>query len=175
MQTNQNQSDRFSPGFKISLRPVEINDREWIWQCANDPISRSASFSSETILWNDHIKWFDQKLKDRDCVFWVIVQNLNLHPVGTVRYETSGHSAIISINITPDNRRRGVGSQAIQISSELLFETTLVTTVHAYIKIENTASINVFTRSGYSNTGLVDINGNAAYDYAKTRLGENPA
>jgi len=169
MQINSNKLDDRKSGTKISLRPAGNNDCKIIWKWANDPVSRSASFSSEMILWEDHSKWFELKLRDPNCIFFVIVQNSILLPVGTIRYETEKNNGVISINIAPNLRERGIGSQAILISSELLFQTTSVEIIHAFIKTENAISIRAFTKSGYNNSGLVKIRGNLAYDYTKTK------
>jgi UDP-2,4-diacetamido-2,4,6-trideoxy-beta-L-altropyranose hydrolase len=156
---------------KISLRPANIDDRKIIWEWANDPLSRRASFSSERILWEQHIHWFELKLNDSNCMFLVVQIPVSIL-VGTVRFQIERDNAVISINIAPGHRGRGIGREAIRLSSMLLFQTTSTQTIHAIIKTENTRSIKAFEKAGYRNAGQVWVQQNPAYDYIMAR-GEN--
>jgi UDP-2,4-diacetamido-2,4,6-trideoxy-beta-L-altropyranose hydrolase len=152
---------------EISLRDVKHKDCQIVWQWANDPATRKASFSSQTILWEDHVQWFELKLKDSNCLFYIINQNPGMLPVGTIRYDIQEDHAIISINIAPDQRQKYIGSRAIMMSEKEVFQKESVATIHAFIKTDNIRSINMFTKLGYINTGNTLIGGTLAYDYAK--------
>lgn len=153
---------------KISLRAVENKDCQIIWQWANDPATRKASFSSQSIPWEDHIKWFELKLQDPNCLFYII-QGANMVPLGMIRYDVKEGHAIISINIAPDHRQKHIGSRSIMLSEKAVFRKKTTEIIHAFIKTDNIHSINTFTKSGYTNTGITLINNTPAYDYAKTR------
>jgi UDP-2,4-diacetamido-2,4,6-trideoxy-beta-L-altropyranose hydrolase len=169
MKINSKDTPNAHPMDEISLRAVENKDCQIIWQWANDPATRKASFSSQPILWEEHVKWFELKLKDPNCLFFVINQGSNMFPVGTIRHDIDGNQAIISINIAPDQRQKYIGRRAVMLSEKTVFQKTLVETTHAFIKTDNIRSINMFTKLGYANTGTVLINSISAYDYTKTR------
>ena len=55
----------------LNLRDIVAGDVRLLWEWANDPITRAASFSSTPIPWGSHADWFDQKLKDEKCLFFI--------------------------------------------------------------------------------------------------------
>ena len=52
-------------GSPLRLRPAREDDCRLLWEWANDPETRKASFSSEEILWNDHAAWYAKKLSEK--------------------------------------------------------------------------------------------------------------
>ncbi len=49
------------------LRRVQEKDRELLFEWINDPVTRSQSFSSAGITWEEHAAWFAKKMADPDC------------------------------------------------------------------------------------------------------------
>ena len=152
----------------LKLRFVAVEDCRSIWEWANDPTVRSVSFSSEPILWENHVKWFFAKLLDPNCLFFIVLDFENI-PIGQVRYQIDGKEAVISVSLALDQRGKGYGSQAIQLASETVFRSTSVELIHAHIKPENLSSIQAFARAGFADAGFVDIHGNLARDYIMYR------
>ena len=152
----------------VKLRAVRAEDSELIWQWANDPATRSASFSSEPIPWESHCKWFVAKLLDPGCLFFIILSPDDI-PIGQIRYELAGREAVISVSLAVDQRSKGYGSQAIQLASEGIFSRTEVAIIHAYIKPGNLSSIQAFTRAGFLDSGVVEVRGNLVRKYSMQR------
>lgn len=153
----------------IQLRPVREDDCDILWQWANDPLVRAVSFSSEPILRNDHVRWLVNKLSDRNCVFYIVLDE-NSVPVGQIRYEMTGdRRATISASIAASFRGRGYGLQAIRSGCQALFRASAVETIDAYIKPSNLASIHVFLKSGFENRGETIVRGQPALHLVKTR------
>lgn len=150
----------------LKLRPVRDEDCKIIWQWSNDPVIRSVSFSSEYISWSDHIQWFTSKLGDRHCVFYVAL-NEDSVPIGQVRYEISDQEATISLAISESFRGRGYGRQIILLSVQKVQPNFEVRTINAYIKPDNLASINVFLKSGFQNTGETIVKGQSALHFTR--------
>ena len=117
----------------ITLRPVTAKDCRLIWKWANNPETRDASFNSATITYKDHLKWFESKISDNNCYFFV-AENRNKEAVGKVRYDIMGAKATISINLDRKFRGRGYGSLLIRLSSKEIFNLSEVTVINAYIK-----------------------------------------
>jgi UDP-2,4-diacetamido-2,4,6-trideoxy-beta-L-altropyranose hydrolase len=145
----------------LRLRSVRQKDCRLLWEWANDPAVRAASFSSEFIPWEDHEKWFRTKLSDPSCHYYILLSEEGI-PVGQVRFDTSGDEAEGNVSIAPDLRGRGYGALGIQIASERLFRETAVTRIYAHIKPNNNASIQAFTEAGYKTTGTKVIKGHKA-------------
>jgi RimJ/RimL family protein N-acetyltransferase len=150
----------------IKLRPVRDEDCEIIWHWSNDPLIRSVSFSSEYIPWSDHIHWFTSKLGDPNCVFYVALNQDHL-PIGQVRYEITNQEATISLAISESFRGRGYGRKIILLSVQEVQHGLQIKTINAYIKPNNLASINVFLKSGFQNTGETIIKGQSALHFIK--------
>jgi RimJ/RimL family protein N-acetyltransferase len=156
----------------LTLRPVTVDDCKMIWEWANDPTIRSVSFSSEPIPWERHSQWFQSKLIDANCLFFIALDADGI-PIGQIRYELQGTEAVVSVSLAAGQRGKGYGAHIIQSASQQVFESTSVRLIHAYIKPDNLSSIRAFTRAGFSDFGPVDVNGNIARDYRIQRKSEN--
>lgn len=150
----------------IQLRSVREEDCEILWEWTNDPVIRSVSFYSEYIPWTDHVQWFRSKLGDRNCVFYIALNSENV-PIGQVRYEISNKEATISLGIAEPFRRRGYGSQIILLGCQKFGQDSLIKKINAYVKPHNLASIKVFLKSGFQNTGETIAKGQSALHFIK--------
>ncbi len=134
--------------FSLRLRLIQSADAEMIWQWANDPETRAMSFSSAPIPWEDHLAWFNEKLRDSNHLFFV-AENAAGVPIGQVRFQVNGTQAIISVSVAPSKRGCGYGRSLIDQGVDELFSRTMVQEVHAAIKSSNHSSISVFREAGF--------------------------
>lgn len=140
----------------LALRRVREDDCRLLWEWANDPTVRAVSFSSEPIPWEDHVEWFQSRLKDPYCLFYIAVDDEGT-PVGQTRYDISDNEAVISVSIAKEFRGRGYGSEIIRIASEQVFNVSSVGIIHAYIKQANEASTRAFSKAGFRDAGTTTI------------------
>lgn len=135
------------------IRPVENKDSRFLFELANDPVSRSASFNSERIAWQEHCQWFKEKMADAGSRIYII-ENPKGHPVGQVRFDRlDGQSAQISVSLIPAERKKGLGTQALRIAVSSFFLEFPIPIIMAKIKPENAASIKSFQKAGFVRTG----------------------
>jgi UDP-2,4-diacetamido-2,4,6-trideoxy-beta-L-altropyranose hydrolase len=146
---------------KLTLRPAQAGDCRLVWEWANDPITRAASFSSEPIPWEQHTAWFAAKLADARALFYIALGAAGA-PVGQIRYDLDRQEAVVSVGLAPDRRGQGYGSRIIRLASQQVFESTSVNLIHAYIKPDNVASTRAFARAGFVSDGTTEIKGNSA-------------
>lgn len=144
----------------LRLRRVHKDDCRLLWEWANEPAVREASFSSEPIPWKEHVKWFRTKLKDPFCLFFIALDEGE--PIGQVRYDIDDKEAVISVSLAKEVRGKGYGSQLIRLASERVLDGSVVNAIHAYIKQENEASINAFVKAGFQEFGTTTIHGHKA-------------
>ncbi len=150
----------------VVLRPVTRQDCALLWNWANDPVARKASFSSESIPWFRHTQWFNEKIQDPNCRIF-IATNSDGTPVGRVRLDlVQSNSAIVNVNVAPEFRRVGYGSALIKEVVKAAFEQLELKELHAFIKPENEASWRTFERAGFIKTGV---------EYVGTPRGTTPA
>lgn len=141
----------------VSLRIATQQDCLLLWNWANDPAVRSASFSSEFISWPRHMQWFSEKLPNRSCRIF-IAEILDGTPVGQVRLDfTQANSATVNVTIAQKFRRMGYASTLIKEVVETAFQQLNLDELHALIKPENQASLRTFERAGFVKTGVEHV------------------
>jgi UDP-2,4-diacetamido-2,4,6-trideoxy-beta-L-altropyranose hydrolase len=145
----------------LRLRPVREDDCGRLWQWANDPLVRQVSFSSQTIPWDQHVKWFQSRLADSTEMF-LIVEDSDDRPVGQIRYTLGSERAEVSITMDPDFRGKGLGSAALSMATTEVFRKTGTVAIDAWIKAGNEASMNAFARAGYRRLEVSHVKGHEA-------------
>jgi len=154
---------------QIKLCRAKKNDCELLWKWANDPDHRAVSFSSAPIPWEDHTRWFNSKLNSANCMMYIATIN-DRTPLGQVRYDTKQENAVISISIDKKFRSKGYGVVLIRKTSKILFNESNVRRVHAYVKQDNNASANVFTKAGFKKLELTTIHAQPATHFVLERF-----
>ncbi|MGH9512486.1 MAG: UDP-2,4-diacetamido-2,4,6-trideoxy-beta-L-altropyranose hydrolase [Terriglobales bacterium] len=153
----------------IHLRPAEENDCRLLWEWANDPEVRAASFSPALIAWDEHVAWFSRKQNDPDCRILVGV-DVHSRPVGQFRVESRPDGeGQIDVSLSPGCRGLGYGRCLIELGSRKVFSETAIERLHAFVKPENSISRRAFGRTGFTSLGEEDVNGCNAVHYVRTR------
>jgi RimJ/RimL family protein N-acetyltransferase len=146
------------------LRLANKSDCKTVWEWANDPVTRSASFSSDYIPWENHVKWFEAKLLDPNCLFYV-VEDKNSSLIGQVRYEIEKNQAVVGIALASESRGKGYASPILRKSSQKAFESTTIEIIRAYIKPNNVPSLHAFAKANFTNNGLVYVHNHQAFEF----------
>ncbi len=143
----------------MKLKVIEAckNDIHNVFNLSNDPIVRKNSLNSKIIDWNDHIIWFENKLKKSDSVLYVVKTEKNDF-VGNVKFEKKDNSFVIGIQIKAEFRGKGLGSVIIQQATQKFITENKINEVIAYIKVENIASYKIFLKSNYVLQPTIKIN-----------------
>jgi UDP-2,4-diacetamido-2,4,6-trideoxy-beta-L-altropyranose hydrolase len=132
----------------ITLRQACESDAENLWNLANDPDVRAASFSTSPILWENHVLWLKKTLDNQSCTLFIALSKAKEF-IGQVRYDVIGKEATVSISLKKDYRCKGYGSKLISLSAQKIFNQIQITTIHAYVKQENESSITAFTKANF--------------------------
>jgi len=135
-------------GRDLSLRPAGETDRERLWEWANDPAVRAASFRQELIPWERHVEWFRSQLGDR-CFRIYIALDSSQNPIGAVRFQLEGERAVVSITVDKKARGKGYGGNMLQMAAQELFQSSPAVAVDAYVKADNEASQRLFESAGF--------------------------
>jgi len=149
-------------GESVRLRRVREDDCRLLWEWANDPEVRAVSFSSESIPWEEHLRWFNAKLGNSGCLLLIAEDSAGV-PIGQVRFDVvRKNEAVISVSVDRENRGKGFGSTIIRLASQKLCDLTEINVIHAYIKQNNEASFRAFMKAGYKESGVTMISGHQA-------------
>ena len=160
-----NGADRVVAALKgdgLRLRAIHLDDCRVLWDWANDPSVREVSFTSDCIPWETHQKWFHAKLHDPHCVFYIATDSDDA-PIGQARYDLEDDQGVVSISLDRRVRGKGYGSALLRLSAQKLFATIGLTTIHAYIKSDNLASVRAFEKAGYTNVGVATMRPGAVH------------
>lgn len=156
----------------LHLRPATADDCRRIWEWANEPAVRAVSFSSEPIMWEQHVTWFTRKIGDASTRLWIAEQDGA--PLGQVRFDLEGLDATISISLDASRRRKNLGALLIWSACQKLFRNSAVKTIHAFIKLDNAASIRAFEKAGFEPGGETEVKGCVALRFELKRSAAEP-
>ena len=148
----------------ISVREAVESDCRQIYEWANDADTRAASFNPDLIDWDTHCNWFSERLCSPDCLL-LICRDDNGNSLGHVRFDLAGDETIMSINLDPNMRGRGLAVFIIIRTVAELFRRYDISRVSAFIKPQNLRSAKAFERAGFSLKGSCNIRGSDALHY----------
>ena len=120
-----------------------------VYQWANDPTTRSLSYSTDPIPLNSHMEWFNKKIGSEDCVYLILL--VDDIPAGQLRYDIKKNDFIISFGIDPAFRKKGLGTAILKLGENYLtavFSESRLTLI-GYVKNNNIPSLISFERNGY--------------------------
>lgn len=100
------------------LREVEPGDTELLFCWANEEEVRKNSFHSEVIFYEEHQKWFEQLMHDRNQFQYIMM--LGEKPIGQVRLSVFGDSAEIGYSISKEKRGQGYGTVIVCLIKEVV-------------------------------------------------------
>ena len=120
-----------------------------IWR--NNPAIRQMCFDSSQIKEEEHKKWFDKKIKDKNTRIY-IAEDAKGKKLGQVRFEVNDENkAYISVNLNPEFLGQGLGHKIIRMATDIfLNERKDINKIIAEVIEENTASQKAFEKAGYS-------------------------
>ncbi len=135
----------------LVLRNAAINDMRQYFSWANDELVRQNSISVKVVAWEDHQKWFKNKINDKNSFLFLAESERNL--IGQVRFdcENSGAGAVISYSISNDFRGLGLAKKMLKQAIEKISkECPRIEIIKAKIKITNIASNKILIRLGFT-------------------------
>lgn|GEM_PF-1661550 len=134
----------------LILREAKLEDCDDLYHWKNDPVSREQSFNREEVSYEEHCGWLKEALKDSNRLFYIGIDDKN-EKCGVARFDIKDEFfAEVHINIAPEKRRKGIGSQLISKSCPLFFLKTKRKLIMARTKEWNTVSIKTFKKVGFS-------------------------
>lgn len=140
---------------KLELRPANHSDIEYLYELRNDELVIANSISNERPNKLDHAAWFEKKLNDQFCFFYIgVMENTK---VGFVRFDVDSQeqNAIISIALSDNFRGRGLAKR-ILADAISKFRLTKTCVLIAKVKASNIASKKCFEDCGFVIYGVQD-------------------
>lgn len=133
---------------QLKLNPVCQDDAATLFQWRNDPSIIARGSSQRGVTWEEHSKWFNETVQKINRIMYLIL--LEDMPIGQVRFDFElNASATVSIFLLSPYTGKGLGVAALQKACLEIFAQCPIEQVHAFIRSENTQSINAFKKAGF--------------------------
>jgi RimJ/RimL family protein N-acetyltransferase len=133
----------------LLFRKATINDVDLTYKWATDSIVRKYAFSKEFITPEVHAKWFAEKIKDPNTLYYLLF--LDNQAIGSIRFDRSeNEDAMISYLIDPEFHGKGFGRYILKHGIDLLLSNQwAVKTISGYVLKQNLASVKLFYQLGF--------------------------
>lgn len=156
----------------LELCAAKKEDMMITFEWASNPYLRKYSPNSDSIPLQTHQNWFQKKLQDPTCRFFIV--KVDGKPAGTCRLDFVNSYAIAEISylLDPEYHGKGLGLKTIEelvkkakfeLSSEIP-EIKLIAKVHK----KNVASLLIFEKAGFDITlnvnNVNNLNDNLVHD-----------
>ena len=153
----------------FSVKQAKLDDALDVFKLSNEDTVRKNSFKPEKIEWNHHIKWFKEKLNDKNCVF--LISNVLGRFAGQTRFYIDQIQKEATIDFSLVKRIRGLGLSSFILNKSI--DTFLIThknikTIKACIKEKNLKSIKSFEGANFKYYEDIAIENNKAKLYIRT-------
>jgi RimJ/RimL family protein N-acetyltransferase len=138
-----------------TVRPAALADSRFLFNLSMDPSVRETSTRSDVFTFEEHERWYHQKLGSPLNRIWIMEVEDN--PVAQVRYgkveEPTAYEAEIAISVSPLSRGKGYASTLLRETEPLAAQFLDVTRLVALVVVGNEFSCRLFMKSGYTPMG----------------------
>lgn len=142
----------------IQLRKANINDLDIYFHWANDTEVRENAIQTLPILYENHSKWFEKRIKSPKSLLYYF--ELNKQPLGQVRFDYEEGGAFIDYSLDRKFRGKGFGYLILKKSIEALHTEEGIwksTPLLAKVKQENKASELIFRKLNFRQIANITI------------------
>ncbi len=144
--------------WNANLRPATLMDEDVTYQWAKDPLVRKYSFQQEEITKEGHAKWFQSKLLNPGC-FYFLLESPSLGVLGSFRLDIVTNeapcTAYISYLLDPKSHGMGWGIALLTMGESAARQNGISLLIGEVIA-ENSASCAIFAKLGYEREFLHD-------------------
>ena len=147
---------------KKYLKQVDESDCKLIFEWVNDDLTRKNSFNSNDINFEEHMRWFKNKLDSESSYMYIYY--IGEKPIGQVRIEIDNETGIISYNLDRNYRGKGLSLEMLKLAENESYKKNLkIKTLIGYVKLDNLASQKIFEKLKYNK--LIEHNKYKYYKY----------
>ena len=130
------------------LREATSEDRDLLFEWANDPVVRMNSFHSDPISYEEHKNWFNRIMNDENSLQFIMMEEDK--SIGQIRLTICDDEATIGYSIGIQYRGKGYGHIILElIADEIKNSYPEIRTLNAKVKPDNIASNALFEKAGY--------------------------
>jgi RimJ/RimL family protein N-acetyltransferase len=140
----------------VKLISATNDDLLLTYNWANNSAIRQYSFSRETISLPEHTKWFNAKLEDQNCLYYICTYGAQ--KVGSIRVDITKGVGQISYLVDPKFQGKGLGFKILSLVENECKSAIHSETLKLVGKVldDNIASKKIFLKLGYSIVDTVE-------------------
>lgn len=127
---------------EFKLRLCNEEDVDLIYEMANEPENRRNSFNYNLIKYDDHCRWFEKSLNDKNRSMYILKKN-NL-TIGQIRVDLENNRAMISYSIKKEFRGNGYANKILYLIQVEIKKRKEITILEGLVKKNNIASRKAF-------------------------------
>lgn len=144
----------------LDLRKVIDSDCRLLYTWRNDNEVRLQSYNQGEISYDEHCRWFEKALHDKDCAMYIMMSGGV--PVGQIRINNIiGTGGKISYSIAAAYRGQGYGNQILKLVEKEM--EGRIKLLFGQVKASNVPSNRAFLANGYTSRPI----DNNSYEYQK--------
>lgn len=138
----------------IRLTKSNELDCNLIFSLSNDPLVRANSFNQNKIEYEEHCKWFEKTVEDKNTLFFLVFSDESEKEfVGQIRFKRENENSnecVISLSITEQFRGKHIAKEFLELGiNKLQKDWKNIDTIIAEVKDENIASNKLFEKEGF--------------------------
>jgi RimJ/RimL family protein N-acetyltransferase len=135
---------------RTHLVQASDTDTEITYKWISDNKIRQFSFTKGEISFEDHARWFSNKLQDSNCLYYILQKGAQ--KIGSVRidYNELTGTGHISYLINSYFHGLGYGTRILQLIEELILTKYKVICLKGLVMKSNEASVRIFQKLGYN-------------------------
>jgi len=134
----------------LGIRKVNEGDSKDIFDWRNDALTRQMSHTTDLVEWDGHRKWFSSSLTNKNRLLVICEKKSTLEKVSVVRFDVEEGRTLVSINLNPNQRGKGLAKVSLIKSIDFFSENfTEAKRLVAEIKRENIGSQITFLGIGF--------------------------
>lgn len=133
---------------ELCLRKANFLDSKIIFEWRNEPLVRMNSLHTELIMYDTHLKWFQEKLLSKESQIYICMKGET--PVGQIRIDYEGNKGEISYSIASEYRGKGYGKQILELLEDEEREKGRIEILFGVVKYSNLASQKCFEIQSYN-------------------------
>lgn len=151
----------------LTFRKATLADTKLYFDWANDSSVREQSYSTNTIDFESHKKWFESKVEDDSCML-LLFQNEEKLNVGQIRIQKENEmEALIGISIAAEHRGKGLAKEMLFLASDYFLENNKGYLINAYIKEQNRSSKQAFEKAGFEFDNIINYENCISFHFTK--------
>lgn len=133
---------------EFTLRNVNIEDIDLLFEWRNDVSVRLNSFNQRKLNYSEHKIWLEQILQQKNVNFYIL---MSAHkPVGQIRIDFNKNIGRINYSIDKLERKKGYGKRILYLAEQkILREIRKEIILEGLVKIENISSQKAFKSLKY--------------------------